>query len=88
MEQYNILFESSKIEYITPFLKLWMSFNNWYKKEFQWITSDANAIRECKKEWNFKQSFMNLLWWRSGVSNEFNNALSSFYENLQRLWRS
>ena len=83
MEQYNILFESSKIEYITPFLKLWMSFNNWYKKEFQWITSDANAIRECKKEWNFKQSFMNLLWWRSGVSNEFNNALSSFYENLQ-----
>ena len=83
MEQYNTLFESSKIEYITPFLKLWMSFNNWYKKEFQWITSDANVIRKCKQEWNFKQSFMNLLWWRSAISNEFNSALSSFYENLQ-----
>ena len=83
MEQYNTLFESSKIEYITPFLKLWMSFNNWYKKEFPWIASDAKAIKECKQEWSFKQSFMNLLWWRSAISNEFNSALSSFYENLQ-----
>jgi len=83
MEQYNILFESSKIEYITPFLKLWMSFNNRYKKEFQWISSDAKAIKKCKEDWTFKQTFMNILWWRSAISNDFNNSLSSFYDNLQ-----
>lgn len=32
MAQYNKFFDKSEIEYITPFLKLWMSFNNWYKQ--------------------------------------------------------
>ncbi len=33
MVQYKKLFNKSEIEYITPFLKLWMSFNNWYKQD-------------------------------------------------------
>jgi len=33
MAQYRKLFDKSEIEYITPFLKLWMSFNNWYKQD-------------------------------------------------------
>lgn len=32
MSQYKKLFDKSEIEYITPFLKLWMAFNNWYKQ--------------------------------------------------------
>ena len=35
MTRYKKLFERAEIEYITPFLKLWMSFNSWYKKEFE-----------------------------------------------------
>ncbi len=35
MEQYQKLFDKAEIEYITPFLKLWMSFNNWYKKDLE-----------------------------------------------------
>jgi len=31
--QYKKIFDKSEIEYITPFLKLWMSFNNWYKQD-------------------------------------------------------
>lgn len=33
MAQYKKLFDKSEIEYITPFLKLWMSFNSWYKQD-------------------------------------------------------
>jgi hypothetical protein len=35
MEQYHKLFDKAEIEYITPFLKLWMSFNNWYKEDLK-----------------------------------------------------
>jgi hypothetical protein len=35
--QYKKLFDKSEIEYITPFLKLWMSFNNWYKEDLSGV---------------------------------------------------
>lgn len=37
MAQCHKLFDKSEIEYITPFLKLWMSFNNWYKQNLSTV---------------------------------------------------
>lgn len=83
MDQYNILFESSKIEYITPFLKLWMSFNNRYKKEYPTIKSDAEAIKECKKEWKLKTTFIRLLELNSTEWILLKDGLYCFFRNLQ-----
>jgi len=44
--QYKKLFDKSEIEYITPFLKLWMSFNNWYKQDIPAIGTDRDAISD------------------------------------------
>ena len=49
MTQYRKLFDKSEIEYITPFLKLWMSFNNWYKKDL-----DGVRIKVRDAEGNIK----------------------------------
>lgn len=49
MAQYRKLFDSSEIEYITPFLKLWMSFNNCYKQDLKDV-----KIKTTNKNGNIK----------------------------------
>ena len=49
--QHKKLFDKSEVEYITPFLKLWMSFNNWYKKDLSHlpdVKTDRDAINKYK----------------------------------------
>ncbi len=62
MEQYQKLFDKSEIEYITPFLKLWMSFNNWYKKDkdLKGIKTDREAIDNYKKHGRIKDEFLRI----------------------------
>ena len=50
--QYRKLFEKADVEYITPFLKIWMAFNNWYQidlKNQSSIKTDKDAINYYKK---------------------------------------
>lgn len=52
--QYKKLFEKSEIEYITPFLKLWMAFNAWYKDDLVGITipiRDNNGNIKKNDDW-------------------------------------
>ena len=59
------LFHNAWVDYLTSFIKLWLSFNAWYKKEFEHqtitinktdgtteellITQDWQAIKKCKE---------------------------------------
>jgi hypothetical protein len=55
MEKASKLLRKAEIEYLTPFLKLWLAFNRWYKKAFSYdvsIKTDALAIKKCKDESN------------------------------------
>ncbi len=65
MDNANKLFQSSEIEYITPFLKLWLSFNSWYKKQYRrntTIRTDRDHLEKIKIETNlFKTEFEYLL---------------------------
>ncbi len=70
------LFHNAGIDYITSFIKLWLSFNAWYKKEFEHITinivnnglveekpikKDWQAIKKCKEYEKIKGIFNSLL---------------------------
>ena len=83
MEQYEKLFDKSEIEYITPFLKLWMSFNNWYKKNLEKVNTDREAIDEYKKYGDIKNEFIRLLNGKSDEDVKFQNALASFVKLIQ-----
>ena len=70
------LFHNAGIDYITSFIKLWLSFNAWYKKEFEHMTisvdcngsieerpvkQDWQAIKKCKEYEKIKGIFNSLL---------------------------
>ncbi len=76
MAQYKKLFDNAEIEYITPFLKLWMAFNNWYKKDKPSLRKDRNAINEYKKSGQLKTEFLRLLNLNSEIDFEFQNAIN------------
>lgn len=82
MVQYKKLFSNAEIEYITPFLKLWMSFNNWYKQDLG-ISTDREAINEYKESGGkVRYYFLQLLNSRSNEAEEFQNALFKLILNL------
>ncbi len=83
MEQYQKLFDKSEIEYITPFLKLWMSFNNWYKKDLKGIKTDREAIDNYKKHGRIKDEFLRIFDLQTQEGIEFDNALFELTLNLR-----
>lgn len=82
MAQYNKLFDKSEVEFITPFLKLWMSFNNWYKQDLPNVRTDKEAINEYKNQGHIKTEFLRLLNVRSIEGEKFQDTLSSFVKNI------
>jgi len=82
MAQYNKLFDKSEIEYITPFLKLWMSFNNWYKEDLEEVRFDAEAIKKYKESGKIKTEFLRFFDLSSEVGIDFQNALYELILNL------
>jgi len=79
------LFERSEIEYITPFLKLWMSFNNYYKTDLG-LTSDRQAINSYKEDGKLLQDrFLELLDTRSEEAVVFQDALFGLMVNLSNV---
>ena len=83
MEQYQKLFDKAEIEYITPFLKLWMSFNNWYKLDLpDNVKTDRKAIDAYKEQGQLKTEFLRLLNGRSNENEKFQEALSLFVKEI------
>ncbi|MCX6776086.1 MAG: hypothetical protein NT130_04540 [Candidatus Micrarchaeota archaeon] len=76
-------YESAQIEYFTPFMKLWLCFNSWYKHVFPRIRTDADAIREIKMGGQIKDSFSNLLDSTSEDAKEFKKALSILIQEIR-----
>lgn len=83
MSQYKKLFGKSEIEYITPFLKLWMAFNNWYKQDLQGVTKDSDAINHYKTQGKIKDEFLRLFDDTSELGIEFNIAIYELILNLK-----
>lgn len=85
MSQYKKLFDKSEIEYITPFLKLWMSFNNWYKKDLSntSIKTDRDAINNYKTQGEIKTNFLRLFEDSSELGIEFNIAIYELVLNIK-----
>lgn len=59
------LFHNAWVDYITSFIKLRLSFNAWYKKEFEHenpqVVSDKEAIKKCKTYQKVIWCFNNLI---------------------------
>lgn len=83
MSQYKKLFDKSEIEYITPFLKLWMAFNNWYKQDLNDVNTDRAAINEYKQQGLIKVEFLKLFSQNSDEGLSFQNALYEVVLNLK-----
>ena len=91
------LFHNAGIDYITSFIKLWLSFNSWYKKEYEHqtvsvekedgtteekqITNDAFAIKKCKQDQKIRGIFFSLL---SSTNPE---EIKRFHEPIKNLLR-
>ena len=78
MNRYNSLFDKAEVEYITPFLKLWMAFNNWYKHDLPDIKLDREAINEYKRSGEIKETFKRFLSSKAQTHKPFQEALANF----------
>ncbi len=83
MSQYRKLFNKSEIEFITPFLKLWMSFNSWYKEDLGFETKDIDAINHYKSQGKIKDEFLKLFSDTSDLGIDFNIAIYDMVNNLR-----
>lgn len=83
MSQYKKIFNTAEIEYLTPFFKLWMSFNNWYKQDLVWVSKDSEAINYYKETWKIKDEFLRFFSLNSDIWLEFQNALYNLVLNIR-----
>jgi hypothetical protein len=81
MSKADKLFQKAELEYITPFLKLWLAFNAWYKKDSEAdnpaIKSDRDAINKYKGESKIKHYFFQFFESSSDSGKEFGESLSN-----------
>ena len=85
MQQHKKLFNRSEIEYITPFLKLWIAFNGWYKQDTpRSITTDRRAInyyKEQGKKGKVGKHFLSILDTTAGE--KLHNILCTLIDSIQ-----
>lgn len=81
------LFQRAELEYITPFLKLWLAFNCWYKKDSEGdnpqLRNDFEAIEKYKQGGKIKHHFMKLFEDTSTEGEEFIEAIKSLVLNTE-----
>ncbi|OIO20918.1 hypothetical protein AUJ17_04365 [Candidatus Micrarchaeota archaeon CG1_02_47_40] len=81
------LFQKAELEYITPFLKLWLAFNCWYKKDSEAdtppIKTDAQAITKYKVSGKVKLYFLRFFEDTSTDGKNFNEAIRLFVLNAE-----
>ena len=84
------LFQKAELEYITPFLKLWLAFNCWYKKDSEadnpLIKTDAQAILKYKVGGKVKLHFLRFFEDTSTDGKRFNEALKLFVLNAEETY--
>jgi hypothetical protein len=68
-------YRSSQIEYFTPFMKLWLSFNAWYKQKYENISTDRDAIEKLKNYQDIKDRLKQLITLDSNEAKEFRKYL-------------
>lgn len=87
MSKANRLFEKAELEYLTPFLKLWLSFNCWYKKDSEAdsspITTDSDAIKKYQKRGKIKHHFLRIFEEDSNINKKFSEALHMLIINTE-----
>lgn len=81
-EKWRVL---ADIDYITHFIKAWISFNAWYKNNYPNLKSDYDIINEIKTNPNkFKDNLENLLYGEDNDSIRLKNEFSSLHYQLER----
>ena len=73
----------SQIEYFTPFMKLWLAFNSWYKQFLPNCQTDRNAINEIKDGGSIRNSFDQIFDAQSDDGEEFREALALLVKELR-----
>lgn len=87
MSKADKLFQKAELEYITPFLKLWLAFNCWYKKDSEAdnprIDTDAKAIEKYKTGGLIKHHFLRFLEDNSVDGKKFNESIKFLVLNTE-----
>lgn len=74
------------IDYFTYFIKAWISFNAWYRNQYENIDSDRTAINKVKNESNsIKNKAIGLLGSQSEQATQFEASLASLHKSLMEL---
>lgn len=84
------LFQKAELEYITPFLKLWLSFNCWYKKDSEAddppIDTDRKAIEKYKSGGQIKHHFLRIFENTSTEGKKFAEAIGILVLNSEETY--
>ncbi len=73
----------SQIEYFTPFMKLWLAFNSWYKQFLPHCQTDRDAIEEIKRGGTIRSAFDQVLETQGDDGEEFRTALALLVKELR-----
>jgi len=76
-------FKYSQIEYFTPFMKLWLAFNSWYKQFLPNLHTDREAINSIKLSGSIKDSFEYIIETTSDQGRELKEAISILVKELR-----
>ena len=75
-------YRSSRIEYFTPFMKLWLAFNGWYKMNYN-TTTDKGALDKMKVDKIFQDRLLTLFFSDSDQALEFNRYLGELVREIR-----
>ncbi len=76
-------YKYSQIEYFTPFMKLWLAFNSWYKQFLPNIRTDREAIDSIKNGSPIMDKFNSLIDATGDDADEFRSSLASLVKELR-----
>lgn len=76
-------FRYSQIEYFTPFMKLWLAFNSWYRQLLPSIGTDRDAINSLKTSSPIKANFERIIDSAGDEGKEIRGALSILVKEIR-----
>lgn len=79
----NSWYEVSKLEFFTPFMKIWLAFNSWYKQFLPSANSDRDAINEVKITGPIKTIFLSVILSDSEEGRELRSSISNLIMEIR-----
>ena len=76
-------FKYSQIEYFTPFMKLWLAFNSWYRNFLPNLRTNREVVDSIKNGSPLKDNFISRLEIESDESNELRESLAILVNELR-----